>query len=243
MNWMRMSKPEANEIMNYLLKMSSLDFLNEIERWSDDDDSELPREYRDLRKFIHEKSRELTHSTNITDAKWTYDSDLKFGLSLYEYTVNEMNMSPAIASENEIWIYIQMKVVPGMVYRRWVDSADNGRINAKRFWSDGARLWLKSLWWYVYLSLQHDSLEETYNILKNNGSDDINQLLDRTGNGYRVDLCRSIMKRYGNTSEHRNNLLKKILKLNVLNCATVEPALCDGGVDEYTESLFGYYGA
>ena len=42
-------------------------------------------------------------------------------------------------------------------------------------------MWLKSLWWYIHLSLQNGDLEETRRVLANNNADDISQLLDIRG--------------------------------------------------------------
>ncbi|KUE73068.1 hypothetical protein AUQ37_04200 [Candidatus Methanomethylophilus sp. 1R26] len=240
MNWMKMSKIEAKSLTDSLNKMDTDTFDRQLEEWSLDKVSGISDDYSKLRAYLYGAARKYTGTDDVCYQHWDYSMDLKLAVDLYRYTVQSMGMTPAIASEDDIWIYIHMKVVPGIMYARWAGSE---RVNAKRCWSIGARLWFKSLWWYIYLSMQNDSLDETYEILKNNGSDDIYQLLDRKGNGYRVELCRSIMRRYGNTPNHGKILLKRVLKLNVLNCATIVPELYDGGLDAYVEMLFNRCGA
>jgi len=103
-------------------------------------------------------------------------------------------------------------------------------------------MWLKTLWWYVHLSLQNDSVEETKDILSSNSSDDISQLVERSGGGYRIELYRAIMKRYGMTADHSGHLLRRVLKLNLVKCEAIEPLLLGKNIDEYVEDLFRYFG-
>lgn len=172
----------------------------------------------------------------------SYSRNLDFALKLYGVTVNEFGMTPAVASDDDVWRYIQIRLVPHLVYRRW-NEASGKRINDVRFWKDTRRMWLKSLWWYIHLSLQNGDLEETRRVLANNNADDISQLLDRPGSGYRVDLCRAIMRRYGQSPDHGRHLLRNVLKLNVVRCVTLEPLLVETGIDEYVDQLFGYFDA
>ena len=172
----------------------------------------------------------------------SYPRNLDFALKLYGVTVNEFGMTPAVASDDDVWRHIQIRLVPHLVYRRW-NEASGKRINDVRFWKDTRRMWLKSLWWYIHLSLQNGNLEETCCVLANNNADDISQLLDRPGSGYRVDLCRAIMRRYGQCPDHGRHLLRNVLKLNVVRCVTLEPLLVETGIDEYVDQLFGYFDA
>ncbi len=171
-----------------------------------------------------------------------YSRNLEFALQLYRITVDEFGMTPAIASDDDVWRYIQMRLVPNLVYRRW-NEASGKRINDERFWRDSRRMWLKSLWWYVHLSLQNGSIDETRKVLSENNADDISQLLDRPGSGYRVELCRAIMRRYSQCPDHGRHLLRNVLKLNVVRCVTMEPLLVEAGIDEYVNELFRYFDA
>lgn len=172
----------------------------------------------------------------------SYPKNLNFALKLYDVTVNEFDMTPAIASDDDVWRYIQIRLVPHLVYKRW-NEASGKRINDVRFWKDTRRMWLKSLWWYIHLSLQNGDLEKTRCILANNNADDISQLLDRPGSGYRVESCRAIMRRYGRCPDHGKHLLRNVLKLNVVRCVTLEPLLVETGIDEYVDELFRYFDA
>ncbi|MFA7063185.1 MAG: DUF6339 family protein [Methanomethylophilus sp.] len=180
------------------------------------------------------RSEEPGYST-----KNRYPADLHFGLEMYKL-LNSYGMYPCMASDDDVWRYIQIKVVPDLITRRWPASSENKRINDERMWSNPRRIWLKTIWWYVYLSLQDNSLEETENILKNNTSDDISQLVERSGNGYHTELYRTIMKVYGSTPHQNSNLLRRVLKLNIVRCATVIPELYDGGISAYVYGLFDY---
>ena len=164
---------------------------------------------------------------------------------MFVFLNDEMGMTPVIASDDDVWRYIQMVSVPDVLYRRWGPKNDR-RINSERFYSDHRRMWLKALWWYVYLSWQESSrhpLEETARILDGNGIDSISQIVDRPGIGYNKDLYRAIMRRFSDSPVRSGEMLRKILKLNVVRCSTLEPSLFDSGIDAYVESLFRYYGA
>ena len=172
----------------------------------------------------------------------SYLRNLDFALRLYDVMVREFGMTPAVASDDDVWRYIQIRLVPHLIYKRW-NEASGRRINDVRFWKDTRRMWLKSLWWYIHLSLQNGDLEKTRLVLINNNADDISQLLDRPGSGYRVDLCRAIMCKYGQCPDHGRHLLRNVLKLNVVRCVTMEPLLVETGIDEYVDQLFRYFDA
>jgi hypothetical protein len=111
-----------------------------------------------------------------------------------------------------------------------------GRLNHKRFYAATRRIWLKSLWWYIHLSWQ-GSAEETFEILKNNATDNINKLIETPGRGYRLKLFRSMMLEYSKTSLHTTDDFLAFTKLNNAKCVSVEPALTLGGEREYARRL------
>ena len=172
-----------------------------------------------------------------------YVTDLNFALLFYELFRKDFSFTSEKASDDDIWRYIQMKVVPGLVFNRWEGSDSNKRINENRFWKDSRRIWMKSLWWYVHLSLVQDSIEKTKEILITNTTDSISQLVERPGAGYRVDLCRAIMFRFSASPKKSEDLLRKVMKLNTARCTTIEPLLVDEGIDDYVNSLFEFFGA
>ena len=236
MEWRQMEKTEAENIANQWSSVSYEEFIDMMDNWG------LGRngspQYVDLRMDLVylDESSGMSKNTN----KNSYPSDLDFAIGLYELLTNKYGMNAADASDDRIWRYMQMEIVPDVVYYRWPGSGSS-RLNANRMWDDTRRIWFKALWWYIHLSYQ-GSLEETKKILSGNSSDDISQLLDRAGSGYRISLYRAIMRRY-NETDRSNKLLRKVLKMNVVLCGTMEPLLHEGGVDQYVDELFKYFGA
>ena len=80
----------------------------------------------------------------------------------------------------------------------------------------------KTIWWYVHLSWQNN-INETYNILINNTTDTILQLVERPGLGYNVELYRELMKQYNNYEDSSRNLFRTVLKLNTAQMLTTVP--------------------
>ena len=180
---------------------------------------------------------------NSVEALKGYKFDLHFGLILYD-NLSDIGFGFYEANNIEIWIYLSMKIIPDIVQARW------GK-NPERFYTNPRRIWLKTLWWYIHLSLQLKKengrttidYESTYSVLQNNTTDEIVQLVERAGSdGYRLDVSRKIMKRYslGNTKSTRG-LFRKVMKLNTVRLNSMEPALCEGGVKGYVNELFNFF--
>ena len=110
-------------------------------------------------------------------------------------------------------------------------------MNHKRFYSHTRRIWLKTLWWYVFLSWQGNK-EKTRSVLKEFGTDTISDLIERTGQGYRVLMYRQLMLSYSQVDNKSSDLFNIIQKQNLVNCRTVEPALVDNAEQGYIKSLF-----
>lgn len=228
MNWRTLSKTEANIVM-----------LN----WNDE---ELPVvdcdvEYEQMRNDLLNAMKTTAFDLEIEKSKIQnagYDFDLNFGLKLYSILTKGYHLNPRIASDDNVWRYLSMKVVPDIVFYRW-------GINPGRFWKESRRIWLKTLWWYIYLSWKNNE-EETYEILKDNTTDEVVQLVERSGpSGYRVETCRCIMEYYGTLekeSKKRNNqIFRRVMKLNTARTKVIEPALVEGGEKMYVKELFEYF--
>lgn len=167
-----------------------------------------------------------------------YQVDLRFGMNLY-LTLNEKyGMNTRYAATEGIWRYLSVAVVPDLVEKRY------GKDHPDRFWKKPKRLWLRVLWWYIYLSWQGTE-QETYDTLKENSTDEILQLVDRCGrDGFRVDLCRELMKKNGEidlSTRREKQLFRKTLVLNTARVQSMEPELVPGGNRMYVESLYGYF--
>lgn len=238
--WRRMTRGEASALSKEWDSADSDSFIYIQDGWTGECLKALPSKYRTMAEDIRKMSSDCY--SGRTKGREVYPDDLKFALELYGTLNDKYGMTPGIASDDDVWRYIQMNVVPDVVYDRWADKGRPGeRINEDRFWKNSRRMWLKTLWWYIHLSLQNDSLNDTYEILKNNTADDISQLVERAGSGYRVELYRAVMRRYHAYTGGDPMILRKVLKLNVVRCTTVEPLLFSSGVDGYVESLFRYF--
>ncbi len=169
---------------------------------------------------------------------YAYLTDLYFGLKLYGLLNKKYGMTVRQASTAGIWRYISIIVAPKVIEQRY------GLDHPDRFWKKAKRLWFRVLWWYIYLSWQGNE-ESTAEILKNNTTDEILQLVDRAGKGgYRVDLYREIMKNnaFQDQVQWKKNLMfRKIMVLNTARLQVIEPSLVDGGVSRYVEDLCSYF--
>ena len=156
----------------------------------------------------------------------------------FEVPVTNIGFNLVLASDDDIWRYLSCVVFPDLTYLRYPKPAKGDiRLNKKRFYSHTRRIWVKTLWWYVYLSWQ-GSKEETYKVLKDFGTDTISDFIERPGKGYRVDMFRELMKQYSGIDAKSSDLFNRIQKQNLVNCRTVEPALTENAEKGYVKSLF-----
>lgn len=233
MMWRRMSIDDASRMADNWNKMTFEDFSDSMTNWIPS--TKLTKELDDLIGDLKRLDSKSGMSTNYSNE--CYQTDLQFALGLYQILTDDYSMTPVDASDDDIWRFIQMVMIPDIIHSRWPGSGDK-RINDDRQWKNPRRIWLKTLWFYIYLSWQ-GSLEETKVILSNNTSNDISQLIERSGSGYRLDLYREIMRQYANVN--RRGSLDQILKLNVAYCGTVEPLLT-GDIEKYVTTLFDNVG-
>lgn len=226
MRWKKLSKADADIIM---------------QKWVDKPEYIDDPDYSDLRNEILDAMKATVYDLDIDKSrihKAGYEFDLYFGIKLFEILSKNYKLSVRDASDNGIWRYLSICVVPDVVFLRW-------GMRPSRFWKEPGRIWLKVLWWYIYLSWQGNN-RSTYEILRNNTTDEIVQLVERSGAfGYRVDLCRNIMLYYGQLSveerKRRPQLFRRVMKLNTARVKVVEPALLPGGEKEYVKELFEYF--
>ena len=174
---------------------------------------------------------------NENDSKRNdYLYDLRFGIELYLLLKEKYQFNTRQASDDGIWIYLSMKVIPDLVYKRW-------GLSESRFYKQSRRIWLRTMWWYVHLSWAGDK-EETYNILRGFTTDEVVQLVERSGpHGYRIEVTRELMKQFSKIDNKNvnRNLFRKIMKLNTARVKIIEPSLTVGGVHKYVEELINYF--
>lgn len=169
------------------------------------------------------------HNFDYTN-KLDYKFDLLFGLKLYSVLSEEVNFTVRMASNDDIWRYLSIRVIPDIVHARW-------EFNEDHFYKIPRRIWLKTLWWYIHLSWMGNE-KDTYDILKNNSTDTILQLVERPGIGYYIMVYRELMAQYSEYDDTSRNLFRQVLKLNTARLLTTSPELYDGGVTAYVNDLF-----
>lgn len=175
-----------------------------------------------------------------TNKRFEYMRDLNFGMRLYRiFSTGEFTMHPRLAADIGIWRYISINVVPDIIKERWTKESSW----EDRFYRRPNRIYLKILWWYIYLSWQGDE-ERTYAVLEANNADTISQLVERSGaHGYNLELYRKIMIRHfcQDPSERSMMLFRKVMKLHTAKIRTRQPEMLPGGINQYVEELYAYF--
>ena len=204
--------------------------------WKQDSDSymenRLDPDYRDLRE-------DLVKAFQDANTGHKYSLDCQFGLMLnlvlarYEFTLRD-------ASDDGIWRYLSMCVVPDLIAKRWGKGAEI------RYYKQASRMWLKTIWWYIHLSWQGSS-KDTIHILASNSTDQILQLVDRSGaKGYYVKVYRSIMYYYWKARQINPEVgeteFRRVMTLHTALCKSIEPDFFAGGYDGYVRMLFNRIG-
>lgn len=191
----------------------------------------VKNEYVELRnKFIFARD-EIFEKYNLDGSnKLDYHFDLLYGLKVYEILNEEIGFVNRVATNDDVWRYLSISVIPDIVHARW-------GLNADHFYKTSRRIWLKTIWWYIDLSWRGNA-EETYEILKGNSTDTILQLVERPGIGYYNELYREIMLQYASLEDSSRNWFRRALKLNTARLITTSPELVDGGIIKYVEELF-----
>jgi hypothetical protein len=234
MRFKRLSMNDAKAIVAQYDNMSDAEFQNLIDHWAKFDTIENDPAYDDYRQ---ELLRAFQDALVETEGKMTYLLDLRVGICLYQLMPLGKDFSLIDANNDDYWRYISVKVMPDITYLRYPDPAKGDiRINSKRFYRGTRRIWLKTLWWYIHLSWQ-GSPEATFEVLKDNATDNINKLIETPGKGYRLSLYRQIMRAYAATSPHKAKDFAAVTKLNNAKCISVEPALIYGGEPAYAKQL------
>lgn len=209
-----------------------------IDEWKNNNkEIKVEKEYIEIRSKLLEINREVT-------SKFTkeYDIDLNFGMKLYALLNEIPGFSIRLAANDDFWRYLSVKIVPDIVAQRW------GENNFSHFYDRSTRIWLRSIWWYIHLSWQEDEAT-TLEILKNNTTDEILNLVERAGySGYYINVYRNIMYFYSKIPEERKYIIsdrnktirffRKIMILHTARSTVMEPSLYIGGEREYVRKIF-----
>lgn len=190
--------------------------------------NELDSDYLKLRN-------RLLEAYEVISSGQKYTRDYQFGIGLY-YALHEQGFSVRDAANDDVWRFLSLCVVPDLVGKRWGKGAEI------RYYKQSGRIWLKTIWWYIYLSWQGD-YKSTIQILQHNTTDQILQLVDRSGTkGYYVDVYRMIMYYYW-VARRINPAVgeaefRRIMTLHTAMCKTIEPGLYESGEAGYVKMLF-----
>lgn len=237
----KLSSDDAEKIVHTYDYMDDLNFDAQKNKWKarQIDEGGLEPSSLELRKkVLHIYSQYYTDPTKELGRNEMYRLDYKLGLFLYSELNCNNGFTTVVANDDDLWRYLSCKVFPDITYERYGDpKVGDIRINKKRFYSHTRRIWLKTLWWFVHLSWQGSS-EATEKVLKACNIDTINKLFEQPGDGFRLDLCRELMKQYYFVKNKSSKQFERIQKQNLVNCRNVEPALVSGGEQKYIQSLF-----
>lgn len=254
MDWNLMDKEEAERALTKMIESGYRSFQQENDRL-DEPDGPLNEDYRSLRRELLDAwdfANEEVRRKSAGKDRVKYLTDLLFAKELY-LILQKRGMDIRFASYDKIWIYLDVKVVPDIVFERFnkSDYLKNKpfTLSKDHFYSKSARIYLKTLWWYIYLSMRFDSegnedLEKTVYLLKgpNMTTDTIQQMVERTGReGYRVDVHRNLIKYYGDHPKEGQDDFRKVTVLNTARTTVIEPSLSEGGDSEYVRKLFEYF--
>ena len=231
----KLTKTQAKQFVDDIDKMSQPAFEDLVAKWKNYSVEDYGVEYEELRGDIIAVYKEAKSAGG-------YETDLRVGLALYKAFNTDNGFSLVMASDDDIWRYLSCKVFPDITYERYPNPEKEvrekgGHLNHKRFYSHTRRIWLKTLWWYVFLSWQGTETK-TYEVLKGFGTDTISDFIERTGQGYRLALYRRLMLDYSHVANKSSDLFNAIQKQNLVNCRTTEPALVKNAEKGYVETLF-----
>lgn len=204
----------------------------------------LNKEYSVIRSDIVKLFRLVEKEVEANNLKIRdYYTDARFGLLLYTYLSQKEWFSLRVATDDGFWRYLSLNVVPDIVAIRW------DKNNSSHYWSTSRRIWLKQIWWYIYLAW-NDNEEKTKKVIEspNCNTDTILNFVERTGRkGTCVEAYRWIIYLYSiippsQILEYRksnnNDLFRVVMKLNTARMLVVEPALCANGCLGYAKKLF-----
>lgn len=227
-----------------VLELNSTKAQEGMEKWKNSHTlPSLNKDYEQIRTDLQQEFCKLREQCqNNPGEKQKYVIDVLFGIALFNYMEKQSWFSLRWAACDDFWRYLSVVVIPDVVNERYPDNDDH-------FWKKSNRIWLKCIWWYVFLSWNVDT-ETTKTILlgKNFNTDTLLQLVDRSGrNGTLVEVYRNIIKLYGTIDftplkhiydEADVNAFRAIMKINTAKSLVVDPYLCDGGIEAYVKSLF-----
>ena len=226
MKWNRLKKAESEIRFKQFCKDKEPNFETE--------ETELRN---DICKLFNETLKIIGISADMINQRNNpYKVDSRFGLKFYELLNNKYGFTERDATDEGIWRYLSVNLVPDIVAMRYsIDHED-------RYWKKPKRIWLRAIWWYIHLSWQGNA-DKTYRMICDNSTDEIAQLVDRCGHtGYRIPLYRELIAKYGTISKNdrEKGIFRRVMVLNTARVQIIEPGFVPGGERKYVEDLFSY---
>ncbi|MEG1045961.1 hypothetical protein [Carnobacterium sp.] len=173
---------------------------------------------------------ELEINSFTGSKNYKYMMDMTLGLELYEILNSpEFAFSNRLLSNDDMWRYLHLRVVPEIIQMRW------GR-NADHFYKNNRRLYLKTLYWYIHVSWMGDK-SETKAILEKNNTDIIAGFVERPNLGYDVLVYREMMRQIDQYDIRKRNQFRTLMKLNTARLKVISPDLVSGGIHGYVANL------
>ena len=231
MNYKKLSKQAAREMVTEIDSLTDEAFDDLRAQWAARTiNAELSQDYLELRERVlrdYEKGKALGK----------YETDLSVGFCLYRELTPENGFTNVMANDDDVWRYLSCVTFPDITYERYPNPAKGDiRLASKRFYSGRRRIWLKTLWWYIHLSWQGTEAE-TRDVLCGLGTDTISDLIERTGDGYRLTLYREMMRSYSKLENKSTDFFNRLCTQNRINCRSIEPALTQKGERGYVEYM------
>lgn len=235
-------------MINKVKTLSRTECSEAMSAWIDSKGETMPfvdTDYVVIRNDLDKMYRKAYDSWKIEYGRKEYYVDVVFGLKLFEYLNNQDWFNLRVASNVDFWRYLSVAVLPHIVSERW------GFDNEDHFWKKPMRIWLRSLWWFVYYSWSGSALETESVLLKPMFSTDtVLNIIERSGRkGTNIELYRDILKSYSeldlniidefkNRGIKETDLFRAVMKLNTAKIIVTEPNLCANGVHGYVKMLF-----
>lgn len=242
MNWERMDRKDAREFYQKL--KTDKTFLYELTESLTHPDMGEP--YTSIRNRLKARFRdavEITERKEQVTRSREYSIDLDMAEEIYA-VMSEYGLTVRDAADEGVWIYLSVKVIPDIILDRFKLSGIP-LAHEDRFYANSRRIYPMMLWWYYYISYQQDGenpIQATRQILINNQSDDISQLVERAGSGgYPINIYKQIMVEYARRlidDRKSDDLLSRALKLNIVQMQSLEPELMYDGLEAYVCDLF-----
>ena len=193
-----------------------------------------PAEFVELRNAISRLYYDVKSKIDPNDRAFGYKIDSNFGLELYVMLRDKYQLSTRQTGNASFWRFLSLCVVPEIVMERC------GQDHPDKVWKKPRRIWLFTIWWFAHLCWNEDE-KQTSDIQQGLSTDFILQLVDRIGgNGYRLQLCRTLMKTINDKNLKDTDFFRKLMVLNTAWLQSIEPALYKDHENGYVNALIDH---